>query len=399
MSAVARPLDATEMTSLVAFRRLRSLAGVDQVRLFAAAVVVFLLIDFLRLSLVSPVPFGDRALPVAMDVVAYAALVVALWRPLIALPLVAVPLLTALVWTSTSLDAVLIVAVGALALAQLDRLPALAASLGFSGYVLARVLLYPGEAHGMLALTLGVALALGLGLGWLGRGMRARRRRAEQRSVALAAEDARIRADERRLLAADVHDVVVHELSTASLQLMGAESLTDPDAFRRVARTVDGANRAALRELRLLMNVLRDSPAMFAPGSEVRELSERVPPTQAGAEAELRLIAAGLEPAVSVPAAADALALTAQRTVSRVIREASGNQIRHAPRQARCTIRVHVGEHDATVEARNPLPDAPPGHLGWGLKGVRERVLLTGGTFAAGPSGDAWVVTASVPLD
>jgi hypothetical protein len=35
---------------------------------------------------------------------------------------------------------------------------------------------------------------------------------------------------------------------------------------------------------------------------------------------------------------------------------------------------------------------------GYGLTGVRERLLLLGGTLSAGPAGDRWAVVAQVPV-
>jgi signal transduction histidine kinase len=34
---------------------------------------------------------------------------------------------------------------------------------------------------------------------------------------------------------------------------------------------------------------------------------------------------------------------------------------------------------------------------GYGLQGMRERVLLLGGTVETGPSGEGWLVVATVP--
>lgn len=211
--------------------------------------------------------------------------------------------------------------------------------------------------------------------------------------------NAHLRAGERRSLVADLHDALAHHLSTASLHLMVGEENQDAPTLRRVLTTVQRANAAALRELRLLVRVLHDDPATGVTGTEVRELAERESPTQAAAEAERTLTRLGFEPHVGVPAAADALDLTVQRTLARAIRVVADNQTQYAPAGARCLIDVQVSDHQATLQARNPLAEGVPVHvqLGWGLKGLRERVDLTGGSLSAGPVGEEWVVTVVLP--
>lgn len=394
-------MGARDASSLLLLRRVRNLATVDQLRLVAAALLGFLLIDVVRLAVVDPIPLENAALIATMDVVSYVAIIVALWRPTAGLLVALVPLGTALFWTSTSLDALTLTAVSALAIAQMSARAALLTSAGLLAYVALRTALYAGEYRWALLLTLGLALAVGLGLGWAGRAVRERRDRAARAVLERAMEESRIRADERRDLAADLHDVVVHHLSTASLQLLAVDDRADPGTLRRVLGTVERSNSAALSELRLLARVLRADPATAAFGLEVRELSKRIPPTQAGADAQVTLVKAGFEPEVRVPASADALEMTTQRTLSRLIAETVANQVAHAPAGARCLIEVRVSDHQVSLEARNALPpalDAEP-RPGWGLTGLRERVALTGGSFSAGVRGDEWVVTASLPVE
>lgn len=382
---------------LFTVRRVRALSGLSQLRLLATALVVFLLIDYVRLTLTAPLPFGETALVTAMDVVAYAAILLAPWRPRLAFGVAAIPLGASLFWQSTSLELLLLLTVPALGLAKIDRRFALVASGAVVAYVAARGLLAP-EGGATVALVLGLAAVVGLSLGWVGLVLRERRERAERSEAQLATENARIRADERRTLSRELHDGVTHQLSTASVQVMGARSVTDPAALHRVLSTIDHATAEALTELRLLARVLRDDPTTAASGTEIRELSQHLPPTQAAAAAELALVEAGFEVDSSVPARADQLGMTVQRTLSRIIAEATGNVIRHALPRTRCTLRIVVGDQQVTllvVSARNPEDDEPT--LGWGLRGLRERIALTGGTFKAGPRAGDWIVEVGLP--
>ena len=244
-------------------------------------------------------------------------------------------------------------------------------------------------------------MTLGLVIGWVGNAFRRRRNRAARGDLERAMEENRIRVDERRDLTADLHDVVVHHLSTASLHLLGVHDETETGALRRTLGTVERSTSAALTELRLLAEVLRHDPSTAANGMKVRDLSRWQPPTQACAEAQLDLVRAGLEPQVNVPAAADSLAMTVQRTLSRLVKEAVANQVAHAPSGALCTIDVDVAEHQVTLRAANAMPQGSDGEatLGWGLLGLRERVTLTGGDFAVGQDGPDWVLTATLPRE
>lgn len=393
----ATPLSPTEHVGIATTRRLRALAGADQLRLVATALLVFLLFDFVRLTVLSPPADTDVPL-VIMDLLAYVAMIIALWRPRLGLGIAAIPLGVALFWTSTGMDALLLTVVPALALAQLDRRSATWAGGLLTGYVGARILVYTGDHRAMLAVTLGASLAAGLVLGGVALVVRERREQAALSVARRAAEDARIRADERRTLSRELHDVVTHQLSTAALQVMGARQSSDPATLTRVLGIVDRATAEALNELRLLADVLRDDPATSASGTEIRELAERVPPTQSAAAAELVLVQHGFEPEIRVPSLADDIEMTVQRTLTRVIDQAVDNVVRHAPPKSRCVVEVGISDQQACVEVRNPVPpgtSVPP--LGWGLRGLSARVSLIGGSFTVEVAGSEWLVRATLP--
>lgn len=392
-------LSGSERLGVVTMRRFHALAGTDQLRLLASALLSFFLLDLIRLTATTPGALEARPLMVVMDVLTYVALITALWRPRIGLGLAAIPLLTALIASSTSLDAVLIVFASTLGIAQLDRRGALLASGALVIYAGVRVALYTGPDRFPLLVMLGLSVGVGLALGWALRILRVRREAGESAALARATEEVRIRADERRALSRELHDVMAHQLSTSSLQMMGAQGQTDPAALHRILGTVDHATTEALTELRLLVRVLRDDPATAASGTEIRELAERVPPTQAAAAAELELLRHGFEPDVTVPAVADDLGMTIQRTLSRIITEASANVVRHAPPKCRVTVRVTVSEQQASVQMRNPMPvQAATPVWRWGLRSLNERISLTGGTFGAGVDDGYWTVSATLPL-
>ncbi len=92
---------------------------------------------------------------------------------------------------------------------------------------------------------------------------------------------------------------------------------------------------------------------------------------------------------------------TIGRTAYRVVQEALTNVHKHA-RDTATTVVVGPDQGGLCVEVVNQRPVATglllPG-ADAGLVGLRERVQLVGGTFAAGPTGDGgWRLRAWLPL-
>jgi signal transduction histidine kinase len=88
----------------------------------------------------------------------------------------------------------------------------------------------------------------------------------------------------------------------------------------------------------------------------------------------------------------------------RVTQEALANAAKHAPGSA---VAVHVtfDNEGVRLTVRNVLPDDGASHPlrnsggGYGLLGMKERIQQAGGQCQAGPDGDSWQVTASVPVE
>lgn len=61
-------------------------------------------------------------------------------------------------------------------------------------------------------------------------------------------------------------------------------------------------------------------------------------------------------------------------------------------------MRVSYGERELRI-AVDDDGEGGPGRPGGGIEGMRERVAIVGGTFAAGPAEHGWSVRVSLPLD
>jgi signal transduction histidine kinase len=222
------------------------------------------------------------------------------------------------------------------------------------------------------------------------------RERAERtdREQHLLAEQAR--AEERRRLASEMHDVVTHRVSLMVLQAGALEVTARDDATRRAAEGLRDAGMQALDELRDLVGVFGgeragQSPSVGppAPRTDLRELVDAS-------------LAAGV--AVRLDRAGDAGAVppAVLRTAHRVVQEALTNVHKHAP-GGRVDVEVRYGADLVTVAVSNTAATADPvlvaSGSGSGLRGLRERVEVIGGTLRAGARPDGgFAVRAEIPV-
>jgi signal transduction histidine kinase len=199
-------------------------------------------------------------------------------------------------------------------------------------------------------------------------------------------------AEERARIARELHDVVGHEMTVIALQADAAAAALAKAPERALApvEAIRAAAAETLAEMRRFVGLLRepadDDGLHHQPGlADLPALVERAR-------------AAGAEVLLDLRLPADAPPQSLQVAVYRVVQEALTNARRHAPGS---TVRVQVGvDADALcveVVSRG-LRIAPSPGGGTGLVGMRERVRLHGGRFAAGPTDDGFAVTARLPL-
>lgn len=219
---------------------------------------------------------------------------------------------------------------------------------------------------------------------------RARRLEQEQdQERALAA------ADERRRIAREMHDVVAHSLSVIIAQADGARyaAAADPEVAPKTLGTIAQTGRAALREMRSLLGVLRaddDEAAPKAPAPSLERLDELLESTRA----------AGLPVAFTVRgASARALPPGAELTAYRTVQESLTNVLKHAGPGARASLDLTWTPRGLTLnvvdDGRGPTPTDG---LGRGQQGMRERAQLYGGTANFGHrGGGGYSVTVFLP--
>ena len=266
----------------------------------------------------------------------------------------------------------------AIGLALITMLSLMAANWAFSpfgthggGFVL-----IPGE----------VAAALFLGL-WVSSRRAALREREERARRAVDAERLRI--------ARELHDAVAHTMSTINVQAGVAAHVIDeqPDQAAQALEAIKHASKEALRELRGILNVLRqaDEHDERSPAPRLAQLDELIENTTR----------AGLPTSVTIHGRVGTVAPTVDLTAYRIVQESLTNALRHAgPTSARVTLSYTDDELGVEVfDGGRGRVDGTPHGAGHGIAGMRERAGAVGGTLIAGPGPEGgFRVQARLPL-
>jgi signal transduction histidine kinase len=219
---------------------------------------------------------------------------------------------------------------------------------------------------------------------------RAEAAESNQRSLAEQAV-----ADERRRIARELHDVVAHHVSVMGVLATGSRRMLrrDPGAAGEALATIEETGRTALREMRRLLTVLRteaEPAGELAPQpglSGVEGLVEQI--REAGLQAVLRVegVPGQLDPGIAL-------------TIYRIVQEALTNALKHAGAAA-VEVRMVFSRADLVVEVCDTGrgPQLGTAVIGHGLLGMRERVMLYGGTLRTGPRpGGGYRVHARIPI-
>jgi signal transduction histidine kinase len=194
---------------------------------------------------------------------------------------------------------------------------------------------------------------------------------------------------ERANAAREIHDILAHSLGALVLQLDALDAVLsrEPPDHDRATEVLARARSLAvegLNEARQAVGTLRADPPPLV--DTLLQLIEATPGAALEITGEVRPIPAE----VSV-----ALRRTAQEGLT--------NAVKHAPGAITTVdLAFRPGEVVLSVTDTGCLDGGTPGPLahtggGYGIEGLRERAELLRGTLVAGPHGEGWQVTLSVP--
>lgn len=290
------------------------------------------------------------------------------------------------------------------------RAALLAAAIGYSAYVVGDLLLNHGSEHSNVGYAGGAAWLLFVLA--IAEAVRVGRERAREAAHAHAEEERRRTSEERLRIAHDLHDVVAHNISLINVQAGVALHLLDeqPEQARTALAAIKDASREALGELRSTLDILRsdDGIAPRSPTPGLGDVAGLVSSAQTG----------GLTVQLTVGGETRPLPAAVELGGYRVIQEALTNVRRHADATT-ATVRLDYGAGALVVQVDDDGRAAATGAtgardvgaadqasglrrhpaVGFGIRGMSERVADLGGELSAGPRpGGGFRVTARIPV-
>jgi len=271
---------------------------------------------------------------------------------------------------------------------------------------------------------------LGIAISWIvAESLRNRRARwaelsakAERLEWEREEQSRRAVAEERLRIARELHDVVAHSMSVIAVQsAVGGHVMdTQPEEARHALAAIEATSRSALTEMRRLLGILRqdgEPTGSLAPAPGLADLTPLV--AQVGE--------AGLQVWVQVDGERGPVPPLVDLSAYRIIQEALTNVIKHAA-SASAYVKVSYEKGAVVLEitddgpgrkdsGHGTGPGGPDGgrgagadgrradaatsqfSTGHGIIGMRERVAVFGGEFAAGPrAGGGFRVFARFPI-
>ncbi|HEY3951982.1 MAG TPA: sensor histidine kinase [Streptosporangiaceae bacterium] len=199
----------------------------------------------------------------------------------------------------------------------------------------------------------------------------------------------RARAEERSRIGRELHDVIAHTLTVSLLHITSARLAVEhePDDAARALAEAERLGRESLEEVRTVVGMLHEhgGAGRFAPLPGADTLPALVE----------RFRSAGADVTLSVHGDPRPLPATTGLALYRILQEALTNTVKHAP-GAPVRVRLTVGTDAVRLEVDSA--GKPGVGSGLGLLSMRERAELLGGTCTAGPGGQGWLVTATLPL-
>jgi signal transduction histidine kinase len=206
--------------------------------------------------------------------------------------------------------------------------------------------------------------------------------------------------EERARIAAELHDVVTHNVSVMVVQAGAGRRVLDisPGDAREALLAIETSGRTAMTELRHLLGLL--APLELDAAADHSALRPQPGLGEVPALVD-RVRAAGQRVERSVAGKECELAPGPDLAGYRVVQEALTNVIKHAD-GARTKVRIEYRPHDLVIDVANGAGDSRPaaGGGGRGLIGLRERIAIYGGSLEAGPRpGGGWRLRATIPLE
>ena len=234
-------------------------------------------------------------------------------------------------------------------------------------------------------------IALAIVTAWtIGHSIRERRDHAE---VLRSQATAQAVSAERLRIARELHDMVAHSIGIIAIQAgVGSRVIdTHPAEARNALRAIEATSRETLSGLRRMLGALRRAerdPAALARPPGLAELDQLAASTT---NAGVRVNVQRRGEQRPIPADIDLSAF-------RIIQEALTNVVRHADAH-NCRVTVDYRDDELSIEVTDDGRGCAVEGTGYGIVGMRERVVLLHGQFTAGPGPEGgFRVSAQMPV-
>lgn len=217
---------------------------------------------------------------------------------------------------------------------------------------------------------------------------------AEARISGFEQERARSVAEERNRIARELHDIVAHHVTMASMHANVVSMSRDAEQRERSLHVIADSTRQALTELRWMLRLLQSSDDVAEPGEE----SLRLEATIAAVREHLRGLGLSMEVEHDSEALAD-LPLDLDVALGRILQEAATNVVKHADPARTVVLRTARDEEQVRLELRNGVGSSLGlASSGMGLGNMSARAGEHGGTVTGTQVGDTWVLRCAVPI-
>jgi signal transduction histidine kinase len=204
---------------------------------------------------------------------------------------------------------------------------------------------------------------------------------------------------ERLALARELHDVVAHHVTGIVVQAQAARLVSDrdPQVAVQALEKIETSGVEALKAMRFLVASMR--------GARAAGTSEATEQASTNVIADVNALVENFSgpPVVLNLRTPDVLPLEVGRSVLRLVQESLTNVGKHALGATAVHVTVTTTDAELHVQVMDNgtgrRTDPVGGSGGYGLVGMRERVELLGGRFAAGPNEPVgWRVDAWLPI-
>jgi len=194
---------------------------------------------------------------------------------------------------------------------------------------------------------------------------------------------------EHNRLARELHDSIGHALTLAVLQAGAARTAGDPAFTERALSAIEGTGRAALADLERVLLILREPTQQPGQRPTLNEARRLIDSTRM----------AGLDVDYTLSGSVDRVPGPVSRECYRILQEALTNVLRHGgDPSGPIKVTVTIDEMNLEVAVVNPVRGRSVPWTGSGLRGIRERAELLGGSVCIGPRDGSWIVHVRLPI-